>query len=295
MSNKERAPLLRKDMLMCGVALIASTQLEPYLQEYTIYGQYVCYFVAGSNAITIARHLPHVMMNRLMRRRALRASINHGDARWLNKVEIKRKGLYRTDNAIFLGLCYQTGKPLFANLEPHGFLYAATGSGKTRDYFITTLLHYSGSLVTIDMKGTQAVITANTRKEKFGHSIICVNPAQLHSKQLGLSARYNPLYVIIHAWESGRTQDVITLTHEIVTQLYPQSKHKSESISTNQYFHNGTQGLLMFVILYLVVIADEPATLNAAFIILCDEDAMEDALYNARKGVIASGGKCLIR
>ncbi len=295
MSQPERAPLIRGHIVKAIILLILSTQLKPLLQEYHIYGQYLCYFVAGCEIVTVLRTLPRVMMHRLKRRRAFQASSNYGDASWLSALQIKARGLYRTTNMLFMGLCCETGKPLFANLQPHGFLYAATGSGKTRDFFIPTLLHYAGSLITIDMKATQAVITAKARMEQFGHRIITLNPSQLESDILGLSERYNPLQIIINAWRRGCIQDIVTLTKEFVAQIYPESKHQSHSISPNRYFHNGTQGILMFVFMYLITLSKErPATLNAAFMMLCDQEAVIDALYTAQSSDVLKGDLALM-
>jgi type IV secretion system protein VirD4 len=75
--------------------------------------------------------------------------------------------------------------------DGHIVLVAPTRSGKGRDLLIPSLLTYRGSCVVVDPKGQLCAVTRKQR-EKFGRVVI-LNPFRILEKELGPSARYNPM------------------------------------------------------------------------------------------------------
>ena len=252
--------------------------------------QLACVISAGYGTFEILRNLPNIAYNRLLRRRAKKASKNHGSADWMTYTEAKRLGLFKTDG-LFQGADAKTGSPVFYDLKTHGITFGSTGSGKTIYHGIPNLLHNDISALVTDLKGTLACTTKNARETKHGHEIIIVNPANLFTDILGISACYNPLILVIEAWEKGqqdpeKLKDVIAFAQDIALRLCPPPKKAGENI----YFYNGQMELITFDILYWCTLnTPEQAILSNVLALIQSDAKMEEALIIASCSDVLKG------
>lgn len=66
--------------------------------------------------------------------------------------------------------------PAYTGPQSHTLIVAQTRTGKGTRVIIPTLLRYTGSLLAIDPKGENALVTASTRKEQIGQRVRIINP-----------------------------------------------------------------------------------------------------------------------
>ena len=228
----------------------------------------------------LLKEAPNIAHNTLLRIRARRPSDNHGSAGFMTVRHTKKLGLYKAAG-LFLGACAKTGRPIFYELITHAVTFARTGGGKTINHVITNLLHYAESIFVIDLKGTLALTTMQARRIKHGHDIIIVNPARLFKDRLKEYFCYNPLILVIDAWQKGQSdpetlKDVITKAQGIGLQLIPEAK------GDNKYFYNGQRDMVIFLIVYLCTLCSEAeATLSNVLSILRNDRKMNEALATA--------------
>lgn len=254
-----------------------------------------CAIVAGVSLWTIINAIPAPIYNWLKRRQAKKATDNHGSARWANRQEIARYGLYKT-NGLYLGVSAYDGQPIFQHGEGHWMIYAPTRSGKTRNLVVPNILHYRGSMLIPDIKGELWDVTSDACKTKHKNTIYRLDPAGLKNAIAGLAHRYNPLSRIYEPWVNGRHSDVIAKAKAMALQLLPEPSPSDK----NEYFRNGSRKIIVFVIVYLVITLEEKATLAKVLALIQDNFAMQDALQiamcsNALSGDLARMAKDLLQ
>ncbi len=71
--------------------------------------------------------------------------------------------------------------PIVTEAENHTLIVAPTRTGKGTRVIVPTLLLYNSSLITLDPKGENAVITARYRRDQLGHRVHIVNPWGVHA------------------------------------------------------------------------------------------------------------------
>ena len=205
----------------------------------------------------------------------MRPSTRSGSAGWATQKEIRKARLYKHDG-FFAGMHVKKG--IFCNIESSGLVLSPAGGGKTVSFVVPALCHNALSMFVPDLKGTLACMTAKLRKKIFGHKVLCVNPAGMYQKILGIGARYNPLQILIDDWEDSELHDqLVSDAQSIAKQLHPDPT----TLGENQYFRNGARKFLTFAFLYLVTIS-KTATLANALSLLCDTDRLKEALEEAQ-------------
>jgi type IV secretion system protein VirD4 len=239
---------------------------------------------AGFNSLMIYLRVNAFIMNQLLRKKAFQKTNSKGSAGWAEVKQLQKAGLYDT-GGVFLGTD-TTGKPLFFKGEGHGMVLSPAGGGKTISFVVPNLLHLDLPIIVTDLKGTLACITKKIREKIFKQIVYCLNPACLFPNILGKPARYNPLQILLDAWDSGLFKDIIADARAIAIQLLPEPKNAGE----NAFFRAGSRKLIVFCIVY-VVTRDQPekATLCEVLHLLRNEKALIDAFYIASCSDILDG------
>lgn len=156
-------------------------------------------FVGGATNHT-ANQFPEV--EERIRKRIEKASEQptlFGAARVANVQEMQKAG-FNSDLGLYVGE-YQCGETEFQHVfydgDCHAITQAPNRSGKGRTVLIPHLAHYSGSMVVNDIKGENAYITAQWRRDRLGQKVYILNPYGLFEddfKAQGFkTARFNPL------------------------------------------------------------------------------------------------------
>lgn len=122
-------------------------------------------------------------------------SIKFGSSRWATEEDVRQLGLVGGDGFWLGQFPQKNGPPLTLRYagDRHLLTCAPTRSGKGTSVIIPTLLTYPGSVLVIDPKGENAMITAAARKA-MGQKVYLLDPWTQASPTLGMMpARINPL------------------------------------------------------------------------------------------------------
>lgn len=117
-----------------------------------------------------------------------------GSAKWADIDDLWDEGLFE-DEGLIIGTAFdgEEVSPLRYSGELHGLTLARTRDGKGTSQIVPNLLTYEGSVVVIDPKGENALITGKAREE-MGHEVHYFDPWDVVSSKLGVKpSRYNPL------------------------------------------------------------------------------------------------------
>lgn len=245
---------------------------------------YVLWFFAGMLGVkALYRYVFFVIPQRKNYRTAYTSTDKAGSAGWASKREIKKAGLFNKKG--FLVGLYMNIAPVFVDIESSGVVISPSGGGKTISFVIPALCHNRVNMIVPDLKGTLACQMAKYRQRYFKHQSIKLNPAGLYEDRLGVSARYNPLQILIDNWQNPKHHRyLMSDTEAMAMQLYPDPAQLGE----NQFWRNGTRKLLKFSFLYLVT-QEHHATLSEAFSMLSQRDVLQDALEAASTSTVLSG------
>ncbi|MEC8630986.1 MAG: type IV secretory system conjugative DNA transfer family protein [Pseudomonadota bacterium] len=202
-----------------------------------------------------------------------------GDAAFATLEECEDEGLL-DPRGLYLGLL--NGRPLFYRGKAHLLLVAPARQGKGVGIVTPNAEHYPGSMVVTDPKGELAGMTAAHRRERLGQDVAVFNPWGLH----GLPQdRINPLENLIAiasdpALQRGLTDEVKV----IVMQLYPEPED-----TRNQYFREGSRGIMRAVLLYLAVCAPKRCTLPEMWRIIANPLRLQRTVDAMRREVVLGG------
>ena len=202
-----------------------------------------------------------------------------GDAAFATLEECEDKGLL-DPKGLYLGLL--NGRPLFYRGKAHLLLVAPARQGKGVGIVTPNAEHYPGSMVVTDPKGELAGMTAAHRRERLGQDVAVFNPWGLHGLQ---QDRINPLENLIAiagdpALQRGLTDDVKV----IVMQLYPEPED-----TRNQYFREGSRGIMRAVLLYLAVCAPKRCTLPEMWRIIANPLRLQRTVDAMRREDVLGG------
>ena len=115
----------------------------------------------------------------------------HGSARWARKDEIEKMG-YFEGRGVYVGGWFDSRKKTLRYLRHNGpehiLCFAPTRSGKGVGLILPTLLSWSGSSLTLDIKGENWALTAGYRQSQ-GHKVLRFEP----SDASGSGCAFNPL------------------------------------------------------------------------------------------------------
>lgn len=168
--------------------------------------------------------------------------------------EAKDLAKYKHDNGGFY-----IGNAMGYSDRGHLITVAGTRGGKGTNIIIPNLLGhgsspdngFNGSWIIIDPKGENAAITARYQREQ-GKNVIILNPWNLLKDQLGKTAHYNPLDLLIGADPMNLIDDVAILVEMIV----PFSQNGKDD-----FFDDRARSLISGLLLYLVLQKEEDKTL----------------------------------
>lgn len=221
-------------------------------------------------AVALLRLLPALIVRWIIRKPQKRT----GRARWATRREVRRAGL-RKRKGVLAGL--HSTNPIFVNIESAGLVLSPAGGGKTVTFVVPALCHDATSMLVPDVKGTLACMTADLRRERHGHDVLYVNPAGRFADRLGISARYNPLQILVDDWNNESQRSLLlTDAREMAKKLHPDSPKQRE----DPYWRNGARKFLVFAFVYLVIIRGHP-TLADALGLLSDSGHLQQALREA--------------
>lgn len=123
-----------------------------------------------------------------------------GKARAANLAEI-RAAEFNHEGGLYVGRIWENKEScpnLFYGGDRHAVTIAPNGSGKGRTVLIPHFAHYQDSIITTDIKGENALMTARWRRDVLGQEVFILNPFGLFREEFAArgfrtSARCNPL------------------------------------------------------------------------------------------------------
>lgn len=129
--------------------------------------------------------------------------------------------------------------------------FSSAGGGKNAAAVMPTLLVNNENAFVNDMKGENWFVTARTRKEVFGHRIVCLNPFNLYGQELGftepMTAHYNPLSKLRPA-QPDFAGNVNTLAEALIV-----------SEAKDPHWSDRARQLCAGLMAHLCAVADDPA------------------------------------
>lgn len=116
-----------------------------------------------------------------------------GSSKWADAEELDAKGLF-AKGGIRLGTAFDGERQSEISYlgDRHALVVAPTRSGKGTTQIIPNLLSHEGSVMVIDPKGENSLITAKARQE-MGQTVMIADPWQIVSVEGLETARFNPL------------------------------------------------------------------------------------------------------
>ncbi|GFE52389.1 hypothetical protein So717_41420 [Roseobacter cerasinus] len=117
-----------------------------------------------------------------------------GSAQWASVPHLAEQKLLGR-NGIRLGTVSYEGNhvPFCYSGDRHLFTYAPTRTGKGVSHIVPNLLSHKGSVLVIDVKGENCLITAKARQD-MGQEVMAIDPWDIAATQAGVTpARFNPL------------------------------------------------------------------------------------------------------
>lgn len=210
-----------------------------------------------------------------------------GSAEWATLPYLEEHGVIG-DAGIRLGCIHDRGtkKPLHYDSDRHLLTIAPTRSGKGVSAIIPNLLTYRGSMLVIDPKGENAMITAGQR-HLMGQEVMVVDPWGI----TGVTdvARFNPLDWLVQG-DVDITENAMLLADALVV-----GDGKGEA-----FWHEEAKALLQGIILYVATDEREAGYRHLGRVrdlLLLDGGEMkmlfERMLESHHHIVISTGARCL--
>lgn len=142
-------------------------------------------------------------------RRNHNSEVLHGSARWADKEDIQKAGMFAEEGVYIGGWEDERGRQHYLrhNGSEHILCIAPTRSGKGICLVIPTLLSWRQSAVITDLKGELWALTSGWRKKHAGNTVLLFEPAS------NISVGWNPLDEIRleTEYELGDTQNLATM------------------------------------------------------------------------------------
>lgn len=142
-------------------------------------------------------------------RRNHNSEVLHGSARWADKEDIQKAGMFAEEGVYIGGWEDERGRQHYLrhNGSEHILCIAPTRSGKGICLVIPTLLSWRQSAVITDLKGELWALTSGWRKKHAENTVLLFEPAS------NISVGWNPLDEIRleTEYELGDTQNLATM------------------------------------------------------------------------------------
>lgn len=229
--------------------------------------------------------------------RAARRATTFGSALWAEFPEIEAAGLTK-GQGFWLGTFPRNSQPQNGSVPPellhyagsrHLLTVAPTRAGKGVSAIIPNLLTYPGSVVVIDPKGENALITAIARS-KIGQTVHIVDPWEIAAPRFKLkSSRFNPL-----DWLQASNGDGIENAMILADALVIKSK------GDNQFWDEEAKALLMGLMLHVAISESEQGQRHLGRVrdlLLQDADGMQSLfkdMYQSKNPVVSgTGARCM--
>lgn len=205
-----------------------------------------------------------------------RRPTSFGSAQWASYAHLQEKKMFGRDG-LLLGE-FVAGKdvpvePLHYKGDRHLLTVAPTRSGKGVSSIIPNLLTYSGSVLVVDPKGENALITAQRRGKGdprrgiagLGQKLVLLDPWQVASADLDmLPAAFNPL-----DWIKAGDPDAAENAFILADALVVTETAKGE----DRFWDEEAKAVLTGVILYVATAEEETnRTLGRVRDIVCQDD-----------------------
>lgn len=121
---------------------------------------------------------------------------SHGAAKFTDKYAVLKKAGLLTGDGVPVGFTPDGKKALYYSGFGHLLCVAAARTGKGATLLINALLSWRHSVIVIDPKAENALVTAAKARKRFGRVHI-LNPFKMFDKELGgMQARFNPMQII---------------------------------------------------------------------------------------------------
>lgn len=179
-------------------------------------------------------------------------------------------------------------EPFYYREDGHLLTVAPSRAGKGTTAIIPNLLTYPGSMLVIDPKGENAMITSKARAE-MGQEIFILDPWGIAVTGDQTPARFNPL-----DWLVPGDVDITENAMLLADSLIKKGDHKES------FWDEEAKGLLQGVILYVATDEDEAGQRHLGRVrdlLLCDGEDLKtlfQRMLNSAHHVVAStGARCL--
>ncbi len=217
------------------------------------------------------------------------APTTHGSSRWATTADLQEKEVFGKDG-VRLGK-FHDGKEEQAIAykgDRHLLTVAPTRSGKGTTQIIPNLLTYEGSMLVIDPKGENALITAKRRQE-MGQDVHIVDPWGIAKVEGVRSSKFNPLdWLDIN--DIDITENAMLLADALVI----------EGNNDKSFFIEEAKALLQGLIMYVATADEEEGQRNLGrvrkHLVSSTEDQIKlfQNMANSGHHIIASTGhRCL--
>lgn len=188
---------------------------------------------------------------------------SYGSAKWATETYLAQKGLFGSSGYL-LGT-FMTAKRELCRLHYSGARHlltvAPTRSGKGVSAIIPNLLHHPGSVIVIDPKGENALITAKHRGAGdpaagipgLGQRVVLLDPWDVAASKLGMTqARFNPIDWI-KAGDPDAAENAFLLADALVV---------PEGGADSAFWDEEAKALLPGLIMYVATASEEEGRRN---------------------------------
>lgn len=153
----------------------------------------------------------------------------HGTAHWQTFRQMKEAGIIDGEGLVFGYVAeHKKGHAITYAGDAHMVTKAPTRGGKGVCQIIPSLLDHKGGLLCIDVKGENAVITAEWREAYHGQQVEIFDPWNIACKILGReSSRFNPLD-ILNPDSPNFIDDVMEIADAIIMAEAGEDSHWSD-------------------------------------------------------------------
>ena len=164
------------------------------LWQFDYFNQYSIFFKTLNITmifVFVSVFIVFILVRLLALRRSKTHDDVHGTAHWMSTSDIKKTGLYRQKEGVYIG-GFEDGSKLEYlkhNGPEHILAFAPTRSGKGIGLVIPTLLDWRESVIVLDIKGENWALTAGWREQYANNRVLKFDPTAPN----GMSVKFNPL------------------------------------------------------------------------------------------------------
>jgi len=213
-----------------------------------------------------------------------------GSSRWATKDDLRANKLYGTKGIRIGKAMNDNGQLDWISYkgERHLMTVAPTRSGKGTTQIIPNLLTYEGSMLVIDPKGENAMISAKRRKE-MGQEVYVVDPWGITDIEGVERASFNPLNWL-DKWDNDITENSMILADALIV-----AENHNDS-----FWNEEAKALLQGLLLYVASAKEEDGNRHLGRvreILVSSKEELEKTLEKMSKSqhhiIKSTGNRCL--